>query len=147
MLIYCCPATIHYNMFMHFYFSYGSATIVFRVHMFITWEFDDKLCQTTSILLLSFNWNHFEMWLLYLRINFYLLLTFCPHIGSFRVVSSFTTFRLKFTAGLLQVIFNATSDRNAESCNRIPSNYCFSQLLSISPHFWPSKPLTSILIV
>ena len=59
-----------------------------------------------------------------LRINFYLLRTFCPHLGSFCVVSSFTTFRPNFTSGLLQVIFTATSDRNAESCNRIPSNYC-----------------------
>ena len=38
------------------------------------------------------------------------------------VVSSFTTFRPKFTPGFLQV--NMTSDRNDESCNRIPSNYC-----------------------
>ena len=30
-----------------------------------------------------FNWNHFEMRLLNLRINFYLLQTFCPHLGSF----------------------------------------------------------------
>ena len=30
-----------------------------------------------------FNWNHFEMRLLNLRINFYLLRTFCPHLGSF----------------------------------------------------------------
>ena len=40
----------------------------------------------------------------------------------FYVVSSFTTFRPNFTSGLLQVIFTATSDRNDESCNRIPSN-------------------------
>ena len=40
-----------------------------------------------------------------LRINFYLLRTFCPHLGSFFcVVSSFTTFRPNFTSGLLQVI-------------------------------------------
>ena len=39
-----------------------------------------------------------------LRINFYLLRTFCPHLGSFCVVSSFTTFRPNFTSGLLQVI-------------------------------------------
>ena len=58
------------------------------------------------------------------RINFYLLQTFCPKLGSFCVVSSFTTFRPNFTSGLLQVIFTATSDRNAESCNRIPINYC-----------------------
>ena len=35
---------------------------------------------------------------------FYLLRTFCPHLGSFCVVSSFTTFRPNFTSGLLQVI-------------------------------------------
>ena len=46
------------------------------------------------------------MRLLNLRINFYLLRTFCPHLGSFFcVVSSFTTFRPNFTSGLLQVIF------------------------------------------
>ena len=42
------------------------------------------------------------------RINFffffYLLRTFCPHLGSFCVVSSFTTFWPNFTFGLLQVI-------------------------------------------
>ena len=37
-------------------------------------------------------------------INFYLLRTFFPHLGSFCVVSSFTTFRPNFTSGLLQVI-------------------------------------------
>ena len=41
----------------------------------------------------------------FFRINFYLLRTFCPHLGSFFcVVSSFTTFRPNFTSGLLQVI-------------------------------------------
>ena len=34
------------------------------------------------------------MRLLNLRINFYLLRTFCPHLGSFCVVSSFTTFQV-----------------------------------------------------
>ena len=36
--------------------------------------------------------------------NFNLLRTFCPHLGSFCVVSSFTMFRPNFTSGLLQVI-------------------------------------------
>ena len=49
------------------------------------------------IFVIVFNWNHFEMRLLNLRINFYLLRTFCPHLGSFCVVSSFTTFRPNFT--------------------------------------------------
>ena len=41
------------------------------------------------IFVLVFNWNHFEMRLFNLRINFYLLRTFPPHLGSFCVVSSF----------------------------------------------------------
>ena len=53
------------------------------------------------IFLLVFNWNHFEMRLLNLRINFYLLRTFCPHLGSFCIVSSFTMFWPNFTSGLL----------------------------------------------
>ena len=61
------------------------------------WEYNWKF-------ILVFNWNHFEMRLLNLRINFYLLQTFCPHLGSFCVVSSFTTFRPNSTSGLLQVI-------------------------------------------
>ena len=41
-----------------------------------------------------------------LRINFFFLLrTFCPHLGSFCVVPSFTTFRPNFTSGLLRVIY------------------------------------------
>ena len=60
--------------------------------------------QKVQITVLVFNWNHFEMRLLNLRINFYLLRTFCSHLGSFCVVSSFTTFRPNFTSGLLQVI-------------------------------------------
>ena len=52
--------------------------------------------------LLVFNRNHFEMRLLNLRINFYLLRTFCPHLGIFFcvcVVSSFTTFHLWPSSG------------------------------------------------
>ena len=37
------------------------------------------------IFVIVFNWNHFEMRFLNLRINFYLLRTFCPHLGSFFV--------------------------------------------------------------
>ena len=54
--------------------------------------------------LIIFNWNHFEMRLLNLRINFYLLRTFCRHLGSFCVVPSFTMFQPNFTAELLQGI-------------------------------------------
>ena len=77
-------------------------------------------CRDSSIV---FNWKHFEMRLLNLRINFfYLLRTFCPHLGSFCVVSS-----LRFRQISPLAFFRwltATSDKNTESCNRIPSNYC-----------------------
>ena len=42
--------------------------------------------------------------LIILKINFLFIVTFCPHLGSFCVVSSFATFRPNFTSGLLQVI-------------------------------------------
>ena len=42
--------------------------------------FQSRVC--TEFFVLVFNWNHFEMRLLNLRINFYLLRTFCPHLGS-----------------------------------------------------------------
>ena len=53
---------------------------------------------------------------------FYLLRTFCPHLGSF-----FVLFLLSLRFGQISPLaffrwFTATSDRNAESCNRIPSN-------------------------
>ena len=35
------------------------------------------------IFVIVFNWNHFVMRLLNLRINFYLWRTFCPHLGGF----------------------------------------------------------------
>ena len=44
-----------------------------------------KFRQGSPILFIVYNWNHFEMRLLNLRINFYLLRTFCPHLGSFFV--------------------------------------------------------------
>ena len=42
---------------------------------------------------------------LFIYLFIYLSQTFCPHLGSFCVVSSFTTFRPNFTSGLLQVIY------------------------------------------
>ena len=41
------------------------------------------------IFVLDFNWNHFEMRLLNLRINFYLLQTLCPHLSCFFFVFCF----------------------------------------------------------
>ena len=66
-----------------------------------------------------FNWNHFEMRLLNLKITFYLLWAFCPHLGSFLfifcVVSSFTTFRPNSDNNnlfLLSLRFQPNSDNN-----------------------------------
>ena len=75
-------------------------------------------------MVIVFNWNHFEMRLLNLRINFYLLLTFYSHLGRFCVVLFFHYVSAKFHLWPSSGDFTATSDRNAESCNRIPSNYC-----------------------
>ena len=77
-----------------------------------------------------------------LRINFYLLWTF------FLMLVVFVLFLLSLCFGQISPLaffrwFTATSDRNAESCNRIPSNYCLAQL-SITPRFWPSKPLAGL---
>ena len=62
---------------------------------------------TNRIFVLVFNWNHFEMRFLNLRLNFYFLRTFFPHLGRFFfcVVSSFITFRPNFTSGFLRVIY------------------------------------------
>ena len=43
-----------------------------------------------------FNWIIFEMRLLNLRINFYLLWTFCPHLGSFLCCFFFPYVSAKF---------------------------------------------------
>ena len=45
------------------------------------------------------------LFMIYLLFFLNLLRTFCPHLGSFCVVSSFTTFRPNFTSGLLQLIY------------------------------------------
>ena len=104
-----------------------------------------------NLIIIVFNWNHFEMRLLNLRINFYLLRTFCPHLGSlffwgffFLCCFFFHYVSAKFHLWPSSGDFSATSDWNDESCNRIPSNYCLPQLLSIAPRFWPSKPLTGL---
>ena len=72
---------------------------------------------------LSFNWNHFEMRLLNLRINFFI---YCGLFVLILVV--FVLFLLSLRFGQISPLaffrgFTATSDRNAESCNHSPSNY------------------------
>ena len=95
-----------------------------------------KYTPTMSVYLNSFikilsyivlNWNHFWDEALNLRINFYLFIyllrTFPPHLGSFLCCFFFHYVSAKFPLVFFRW-FTATSDRNAESCNRIPSNYC-----------------------
>ena len=70
------------------------------------------------IFVLVFNWNHFEMRFLNLRINFYLLRTF------FLILVVFKLFLLSLRFGQISPLaffrwFTATLDRNTESCNRI----------------------------
>ena len=75
--------------------------------------------------------------MLWLRINFYLLRTFCPRLGSFYVASSFTTFRPNFTSGLLQVILPRPriGMLSLVTVSPVITN-CLSHHV-----FWPSKPL------
>ena len=49
-------------------------------------RFTEKKNKNKTTLWVIFNWNHFEMRILNLRINFYILRTFCSHLGSFCVV-------------------------------------------------------------
>ena len=92
------PQKIHY-LLEYFNVSRLSVLCVY----YTAWN-DKIVVLKKTILQLLFNWNHFEMRFLNLRINFYLLRTFFPHLGNFCVVSSFSTFRPNFTSGLLQVI-------------------------------------------
>ena len=78
-------------------------------------------------LLIVFNWNHFEMRLLNLRINFFF---FCLLRTFVLILVVFVLFLQSLRFGQISPLaffrwFTVTSDRNAESCNRIPSNYCF----------------------
>ena len=65
-------------------------------------------------------------------------------IADFLSSSEYFFFSAKFHLRPSSGDFTATSDRNDESCNRIPSNYCVPELLSIAPRFWPSKPLAGL---
>ena len=58
---------------------------------------------------LVFNWNHFEMRLFNLRINFYLLRTFCPHLGWVFFLSEVAVNHLKKARG---EIWPKRSERN-----------------------------------
>ena len=70
--------------------------------------------------------------------------TFCHHFSSFCVLFLLHYVSAKFHLWPSSDDLTATSDRNAESCNRVPNNYCLPLLLSIAPRFWPSKPLAGL---
>ena len=72
-----------------------------------------------SLLGIRLRWG-FLIW----ELIFYLLRTFCPHLGSFLFCCFFS---LRFSHISTLTFFRwltVTSDRNAESCNHVPSNYC-----------------------
>ena len=72
---------------------------------FILSDFNPYLLSHCPFGRTNIKWNHFEMRLLNLRINFFFIADLFPHLGSFCVVSSFTTFRPNFISGLLRVIY------------------------------------------
>ena len=70
---------------------------------------------------------------------------FCPHLGSFCVVSSFTTFRPNFTSGLLQVILPRPRIAMMSLVTVFPVITAFHSCCPIAPRFfWPSKPLAGL---
>ena len=72
-----------------------------KVFTLFTMKYSSICLCSKKTFTIVFNWNHFEMRLLNLRINFYLLRTFFVLIlVVFCVVSSFTTFRPNFTSAL-----------------------------------------------
>ena len=91
---------------------------------------------------LVFNWNHFEMRFLNLRINFFFFLfiaDFFPHLWS---LFFFVLFLLSLRFGQISPLaffrwFTATLDRNAESCNCIPS-CCLSHHVFDQVNLWPA---------
>ena len=80
-----------------------------------------------------------------LRINFfYLWRTFCPHLASFCVVSSFTMFRPNFTSGLLQVILPRPRIGMPGLVTVSPVITAFYSCCLSHHVFWPSKPLVGL---
>ena len=101
--------------------EYGGLCLCDVYIVFVVLSCNVVLWKTT---LFVFNWNHFEMRLLNLRINFFI---YCGLFVLILVV--FVLFLLSQRFGQISPLaffrwLTATSDRNAESCNRIPSNYC-----------------------
>ena len=58
-----------------------------------------------------------------LGINFLFIVDFCPHLGSFCIVSSSLRFGQISPLAFFRWVA-ANLYRNADSCNRILSNYC-----------------------
>ena len=80
--------------------SYSWMVVTYIGYVYNTWyanltfEYPETLY--LSLIGIILRWG-FLIW----ELIFYLLRTFSPHLGSFCVVSSFTTFRPNFTSGLL----------------------------------------------
>ena len=99
------------NQFRVFGFLY----IFYEHYVYFTYPYH-------PLYVIVFNWNHFKMRLLNLRINFFI---YCGLFVLILVV--FVLFLLSLRFGQISPLaffrwLTAPSDRNAESCNRIPSN-------------------------
>ena len=73
-----------------------------------------------------------------MKINFYLLRTFCPHLGRFFLLLLFllTKFRPNFTSGLLQVInrnYRGYGYKTQHSSPRVTINH----LKKVRGEIWP----------
>ena len=79
-----------------------------------------------------------------MRINFYLLRTFCPHLGSFFFFFFFfTTFRTNFTSGLLQMILPRPRIGMMSLVTVFPvitafHSCCLSHLVFDQVNLWPA---------
>ena len=67
-----------------------------------------KLCEynkeyKNNILVIVFNWNHFEMRLLNLRINFLFIADFCPHLGIFLYIFCVCCFFFHYVSAKLHL--------------------------------------------
>ena len=102
-----------------------------------------------DILVIVFNWNHFEMRLLNLRINFYLLRTFCPHLGSFFLVYFVCCFFFHYVSAKFH-LWLSSGDLPRPRIGMMYLVTVFPVITAfhsccLSHHvFWPSKPLAGL---
>ena len=108
-----------------FFFQIIAQAAIFSSHPHdsLVWSLEGIVLNLNS---LKVNYSYFTVLNLdVIRINFYFI--YCGFF--FLILVVFVLFLLSLHFGQISPLaffkwFTATSDRNAESCNRIPSNYC-----------------------